>query len=263
MPGTTLLSPYIHVNTLGSGSITRIWVTMRCPGVVQGHPSVERAKAAGENRERNSSKDTPVPPSSRELHAWSSRIKYLWCQPSIVWRWWRHLATGVRVHIRPNVSPQDLREELYRAVCVSHGNLLPPLLTSTVEFSAALQSWSEVWRGRGVINLGLWTSLFLDRSRCLAPLSRPERQEDFRASCWAAPALRKRHQFLSRGWIFIGMNLCKLIWGRKIRSGEVIRLLKRKSKDRRQQWREESHLKCKERFSSCRVAVTPWTMRRA
>lgn len=56
------------------------------------------------------------------------------------------------------------------------------------------------------------------------------------------------------------MNLCKLIWGKKIRSGEVIRLLKRKSKDRRRWWREAAHLKCKERFPSCREAVTPWTM---
>lgn len=41
----------------------------------------------------------------------------------------------------------------------------------------------------------------------------------------------------------MGMNLCKLIWGKKIRSREVIRLLKRECKDRRQWWREKTAFK--------------------
>lgn len=67
------------------------------------------------------------------------------------------------------------------------------------------------------------------KGECLAQLTvAPRVRQTSLASCWPAPACRKRHPVLKQGINIHGHEPLQTHLGKKIRSGEVIRLLKRK-----------------------------------
>lgn len=228
-----------------SDLLCSVLLPLACSGVAQGGPFLEKAKTASKSGWGNLSTGVQHLLPSMELHAWGSKVNNPWCLPRVMWRCWRHSVTGMTTY----QAPRGATRALGRAV-QNHAHALqkapvslpfcrhhthPVLLIPY--FSAAAHRGSSPFpteeeqsaERKGRFQEQRAELKGMARSECLAQLTvAPRGRQTLWASCWAAPAWSKRHPVLKQGMNIHEHEPLQTHLGKKIRSGEVIRLLKRK-----------------------------------